>query len=224
MDFDFDLPDAAPVKGASPAFRSHPPDAAGIELLSLRADGRDGAAVEEPKPPPAMRIFPPSTARMGQTSRPSTPARRTPTPQPAGRAATPAEAPPRASNDSVATLVRQNSDASEPDTPVMRSIFPRFNPDLAPNRQSYHPNMEAVPPQLASRAESRGERAPSVASPRPQDHWGVQHQARPSNVSQTQLPPPAELSSTDDLVDLWALANGQGEQLAAETFVLGLQW
>lgn len=144
------------------------------------------------------------------------------------------------------TLVRSNSAPSpalhSPISPVMRSIFPRYNPTLPLARQHYYPSnpnlrgsaneaarLEALrSPAYAgsvdSRAETLGEnilgtvpRSPITASP---SGSGI-----PSRIpGHTCALPSSPISTPEDLLDLWSIANGQGSQEAAATYTLGLSW
>lgn len=144
------------------------------------------------------------------------------------------------------TLVRRNSAPSpglhSPVSPVMRSIFPLYNPTLPLARQHYYPsnpnlrrsaNDEAGSEALrsptntgsvGSRAETLGEnilgtvpRSPINASPR---RSGI-----PSGIpGHTHILPSSPISTPEDLLDLWSIANGQGSQEAAAKYTLGLSW
>lgn len=144
------------------------------------------------------------------------------------------------------TLMRSNSAPSpgllSPISPVMRSIFPRYNPTLSLASQHYYPSspnrggssnevarLEALrSPAYAgsvdSRAEISGEnilgtvpRSPIIASP---SGSGI-----PSRISgHAHTLPSSPISTPKDLLDLWSIANGQGSQEAAATYTLGLSW
>lgn len=141
------------------------------------------------------------------------------------------------------TLVRSNSAPSpglhSPISPVMHSIFPRYNPTLSLARQHYYPSnpnlresaneaarqeasrLPAYTGNVDSRAETLGEnilgtvpRSSIIASP---SGIGV-----PSQISGHINTFP--VSTPEDLLDLWSIANGQGSQEAAATYTLGLSW
>lgn len=143
-------------------------------------------------------------------------------------------------------LVRSNSAPSpglhSPISPVMHSIFPRYNPTLSLARQHYYPSNpnlrgsanEAARPEayrlpaytgnLDSRAENLGENIlgtvpPSSISASPS---GIENPSRSSG--HTQNCPNSLVSTPEDLLDLWSIANGQGSQEAAATYTLGLGW
>lgn len=147
---------------------------------------------------------------------------------------------------SLPTLVRSNS-ASSPDghspiSPVMRSIFPRYNPTLPLARQDYYPTnpilrrsaneaarseafrSQAYTGSVDSRAQTLGEnilgtvpRSPITSSP---SRSGI-----PSRISgHTHALPNSPISTPEDLLGLWSIANGQGSQEAAATYTLGLSW
>lgn len=144
------------------------------------------------------------------------------------------------------TLVRRNSAPSpglhSPISPVMHSIFPRYNPSLSLARQHYYPsnqNLRGSPNEAArpeasrlpaytgnvdSRAETFGEnilgtvpRNSITASPS-----GIGISSRISG--HTHNFPNSPVSTPEDLLDLWSIANGQGSQEAAATYTLGLSW
>lgn len=143
-------------------------------------------------------------------------------------------------------LFRSNSAPSpglhSPISPVMHSIFPRYNPTLSLARQHYYPSNsnprgsanETARPQASKwstytgNVDSRGEtlaeniigtvpRSSITASP---SELGV-----PSRISgHTHTFSNSPVSTPEDLLDLWSIANGQGSQEAAATYTLGLSW
>lgn len=144
------------------------------------------------------------------------------------------------------TLVQSTSAPSpglhSPISPVMHSIFPRYNPNLSLARQHYYPsnqNLRGSAKELArpeasrlpaytvnvdSQAETFGEnilgtvpRSSITASPS-----GIGIPSRSSG--HTHNFPNSLVSTPEDLLDLWSIANGQGSQEAAATYTLGLSW
>lgn len=129
--------------------------------------------------------------------------------------------------------VRSSSAPSmEAQSPVMRSMFPRYNPQVSLAKQHYYPSRESnsrmanVRPGLggsssrtmsiSSREETRSTdfSRPGVGSFRERDSLRSSHSSDPR--------PP--LSSPEELLDLWSMANGQGNQEAATTYTLRLSW
>ena len=231
----FHLPKMAP--SGNPLHRKETPvaDSANksAKLVNLKVDTRQTVvAVAEAGQVP--KIIPPPPARLAE-SRSSTPVRDANYPQPGNRAATPVEpatTPP--SQASSSTLVRRSSDASEQQTPAMRTMFPRFDPQVPLAQQQYYPPIERVPPALVRESE-RAQYSPSLYSqPRSPPAFGVNNpwaSSRPQNTVTVSSPlritePPStvELSSSEELLDLWTIANGQTCPEAAEAYTLGVQW
>lgn len=142
------------------------------------------------------------------------------------------------SQTSSPTLVRSSSAASmEAQTPIMRSMFPRYNPQVSLAKQHYYPSHESnsrvanVRPDVggsSSRTRSISSteeiRSPNFSRP------GVGISRRVPSLesdlivaSESPEPRPA-LSSAEELLDLWSVANGQGSQEAASTYRLRLSW
>lgn len=205
----------------------------GNKLVNLRVDTRQiVVAVAEAGQVP--RVIPPPPARLVEP-RPSTPVRDSNSPQPDNRASTSVEVratPPSHANSS--TLVGQNNDGSEQQSPAMQSMFPRFDPQVPLAQQQYYPTLERAPPALVRGIEG-AQYSPSLYSqPRSPPAFGVNN---PWAASRTQnavtvssplriseLPSTVEVSSSEQLLDLWSIANGQTCAEAAEAYTLGLQW
>ena len=194
-------------------------------------DTAEQAPRKKPQPPP---LAIPPKAYISDDQRPATPPS-PPTSFPTrSRAASPAEVPlPRSSTDTP-TLVRSNSGA----TPVMRSMFPRYDPNVPFTQQQYRPDIQRVPG-LASAIAVAG-----TASYRPPSYL-QQANNRPSSAylqlereglraadikeSPFQSADNAEhaktLSSPEELLDLWDIANGQtATEGVADTQFLELSW
>ena len=125
----------------------------------------------------------------------------------------------------------------ETQSPVMRSMFPRYNPQIPLAKQHYYPSRESsslitnVRPELEG-SSSRTMSTPSTGDIRSQDHSragvgsfrGVLTSQRGSLQSCHSSDPSPPLSSPEELLDLWSIANGQGNWEAATTYTLRLSW
>ncbi|MCJ1292584.1 hypothetical protein MMC34_004135 [Xylographa carneopallida] len=196
-----------------------------------------------PPPPPlqnspatAQKIASPKRALVVNTSRPSSPLRMSTYPEP------PTTRPSSPVQDSVApqshrsspTLVRNGSIGSTgTHSPIMRSMFPRFNPAIPLARQNYVPTIEraaeSMPwqgggytPETYSPSLYSPPSSPPTAS---QSNWKT---TRPGHGGINQSPLhvsdalPPNLSTPEELIDMWSIANGQGSLEAAATYKLGL--
>ncbi|PYH42363.1 uncharacterized protein BP01DRAFT_346876 [Aspergillus saccharolyticus JOP 1030-1] len=103
----------------------------------------------------------------------------------------------------------------------MRSMFPRYDPQLPLNQQAYYPQLSAHTPRNYSR--------PSHIhlSPAPEIDQALGPKTVPASVLNFPLgvldAPEMRYSSAEDLVSLWEAANGQRPQNMPETFYLRLQ-
>ena len=108
-------------------------------------------------------------------------------------------------------------------------MFPRYNPNIPLTHQSYYPAIDRaaiLPEELVNRPEyspslysQRGGPSPAVSSNGPK----TPHSA--SNLEDQMVQEPAQdLSTPEELLDMWSIANGQDSQEAADTYVLGLSW
>lgn len=199
--------------------------------------------VPEPKPhPPPLTI--PAKAHIADDQRPDTPPSPL-TPSPIqSRAPSPAGIPLPRSSTNTPTFIRSDSVASVQNasspvvvSPVMRSMFPRYDPSRPLNRQSYYPNEDAVPGLAAAMAVAGS----SSNNPyRQAGHRSVSdfvkrdlEKVRSDSASIKESPlrnmddveDRAALSSPEELLELWAIANGQAARHeAAETCNLELSW
>ncbi|TKA76590.1 hypothetical protein B0A49_03317 [Cryomyces minteri] len=113
------------------------------------------------------------------------------------------------------TLVRRNSGATNwspvgsADLPVMRSIFPRYNPNIPLSQQHYAPT-QASPTYIPREHISKAPYSPSHE--RPQRYAAISRTA-----------PMPSLSTTAELEDLWNVASGQRVSTVARTYRLKLQ-
>lgn len=138
------------------------------------------------------------------------------------RAASPADSLNRSIHSTSPTLVRSDSVASTTETrsPLMRSIFPRYNPNLPLSQQRYHPDPASVSPtNLPREVISKAEYSPSLYSPGSAGGVGREGKAemlrttRFGNASETTM---VKYSSMEELGSLWEAANGQSNYEAPE--------
>ncbi|MCJ1301195.1 hypothetical protein MMC08_003994 [Hypocenomyce scalaris] len=117
-------------------------------------------------------------------------------------------------------------------SPVMRSMFPRFDPTIPLHQQRYYPTAERGPSPIPSAATARPEYAPAMYSPTgrtPTAESGYNQFESPRTPTATYPLPPAmaeaqpEISTPSDLLSLWSLANGQGLDSTTSTYVLQLE-
>ena len=141
------------------------------------------------------------------------------------------------SQSSSTTLVRSDSNSSStPRTPVMRSIFPRYNPSLPLAKQQYYPSVDrSLGPIIATNEASRSsafsmsvysqneKSTPQLKPAMEGSSTSLAHEhTSPLQESKEAEPPP--LSTPEDLLDLWSVANGQGSREAACPYNLKLEW
>ncbi|KAL2358705.1 hypothetical protein BJ546DRAFT_1088499 [Cryomyces antarcticus] len=113
------------------------------------------------------------------------------------------------------TLVRSNSGASNwspvdsADLPVMRSIFPRYNPNVPLSQQHYAPT-QASPTHIPRERISKAPYSPNYE--RPQSYAVISRAA-----------PTPSLSTTAELAGLWSVASGQRASTVALSYRLKLQ-
>ncbi|RFU26641.1 hypothetical protein B7463_g9697, partial [Scytalidium lignicola] len=186
-------PQSAANRTGSPAFQSEAPEL-GIDgrqsALSGRQSALDGRASPITIPPPAQ--FGHEIPR-SQTSL--------------------SEAPTLARSNSNSPDVRdaRNTVQGSPsrDEPIIRSIFPRYNPDLPLEHQQYYPT-EASPTHIPKTIISKSPYTPSISG---RSSAGLQS---PLSVGQSPGRFPASLydetilepSSTDELKEFWKVACG----------------
>ena len=114
----------------------------------------------------------------------------------------------------------------------MRSMFPRYDPTLSLAQQRYYPNVEVDPATTAatSRVNNSGFYSPSLytspeasadtGEPGLPNGLGLQHARKFSERSGDIV----GFSTAVELVDFWALANGQTSLKAAKEYRLELSW
>lgn len=136
------------------------------------------------------------------------------------------------SHTSSPTLVRMGSTASTGTySPVMRSIFPRYDPTLSLGQQRYYPSVEIGSTVAATSTWANNDggtyspslytqpEAPSVGQETaPPSGLGLQDAGRFSE----KLEDMPGFSTPLELVDFWALANGQASKKAAKEYRLEL--
>lgn len=134
--------------------------------------------------------------------------------------------------------VRSNSAPSlETQSPVMRSMFPRYNPQIPLAKQHYYPSRDDNLRMANVRPKLRGSSSQTMSTSsgeetRSQDHsvpsmgslrtaLTSERESLQSSRCSDSRPP---LSCPEDLLDLWSLANGQGNWETATTYTLQLSW
>ncbi len=172
-------------------------------------------------------------ALVTDNQRPVTPPGQIFPPPPRNRPASPR------STSSSPTLVRNGSIASTAThSPVMRSMFPRYDPSVRLTRQQYYPNAESRPnrPNRTRDADNSSSYSPSLysqmgsMSPKfaKQDMGspGTLTGSRPCSPFEASegSSHPSKLSTPEELLDLWSIANGQGSEEALDTYTLSLNW
>lgn len=197
------------------------------------------AAKQRPQPPP---LAIPPKAHVAQEQRPATLPSPFPSPQ-QQRSPSAADVPLPHSSVPTPTLVEDYSISSpKSETPVMRSMFPRYDPSRPLARQSYYPDVEAVPG-LASAMAAAGSSSINRSSNNPYRQQMARRSLDPAKVSlENQRLGIAEVkesplravetseqqatySEPDDLGEIWNIANGQAaSEEAAEAYSLELSW
>lgn len=131
-----------------------------------------------------------------------------------------------------AVVVTAAEDDHTEQTPVMRSMFPRFDPEVRMSRQDYVPPVELLPPPPPLLPGMRSSRPNSQVSVYVPAQSSPMPSPSPYLTPQRVMSPPAppldradqELSAPEELLDLWTIANGQLCPEAKESYVLGLEW
>ncbi|KAI9758069.1 MAG: hypothetical protein M4579_003200 [Chaenotheca gracillima] len=123
------------------------------------------------------------------------------------------------------TLVRSHSNAST--FVPMRSMFPRYNPNVPLAEQQYRPT-QASPTHIPREIISKAPYSPSVYSPGHPGTPGTGYAAGPATAPPTINSFPEgvlnkrelQFSSREELSELWEAANGQNTETAGRTFAL----
>ena len=208
-----------------------PPPAGPPSVIPETQDTAEHSPKQKPQPPP---LAIPPKAYISDNQRPATPPS-PPTSFPTrSRAASPTEIPLPRSTTNSPTVVRRNSGA----TPVMRSMFPCYDPNIPLTQQQYRPDIDRVPG-LASAMAVAGTssyRPPSYSQQvnnRPSSAYLQLERGRLKAADIKESPfrsaDNAEhqiaLSSPEQLLDLWDVANGQtASEEVVDTYVLELSW
>ncbi|KAI9866234.1 MAG: hypothetical protein M1830_005995, partial [Pleopsidium flavum] len=210
-----------------------------IEEIKALDDGANAVVIqviEDSRVPSPISALP--QAHVAERSRSNTPTsqlserRGAASPAPL-RAASPADSLNRSARSASATLVRSNSAASTTDTrsPLMQSIFPRYNPSVPLSQQRYYPDTArgASPTNLPREVVSKAEYSPWSYSPgsagRITKHgYAEGPKTAPASVINftegvlEKITP--KYSSVEELGGLWEAANGQSGQKMPESFRL----
>ncbi|MCJ1250968.1 hypothetical protein MMC30_008198 [Trapelia coarctata] len=206
---------------------SPPPPAVAQVASSVPVRSASPAAIP-PSPPAPIQIAAPPRARTHGSPRPSSPLRISTTPEPPTRATSPAQGSiSQQTHRSSPTLVRNGSIASTgTHSPVMRSMFPRFDPALPLTRQNFAPTPGVGPAAWQGEAPSLHSYSPSLYSTplttSKSNFKEARAGMRQSPLQNSELAPP-NLSSPEQLLDLWSLASGQETEECSETYTLGLR-
>lgn len=206
-----------------------------VQQVTIQTEPR-----QKPQPPP---LTIPPKAHIAEDQRPATP----PSPHEhctkQERAPSPANMPLPRSNAPTPTPLEDVGVASpKSETPVMRSMFPRYNPNRPLARQSYYPHLDSVPG-LASAMAVAGS---SSNDPNSNNPYRQQMARRSSDLAKSsfdsQRPGIAEVkesplrnvenseqqaafSTPEELTEVWNIANGQAaSEEAADTYSLELSW
>ena len=229
---EFDMLNSNKANGFVIHITEAPPLPPGPPSVILEAqDAPEQAPRQKPQPPPLAL---PPKAYISDDQRLATPPS-PPTPSPRDCVpALPAQVSLPGSSTNTPILVRSNSGAA----PVMRSMFPRYDPTMPFTQQHYRPDIERAPGLASAMAVAR---TPSCRPP----SYSQQATNRPSSAylqSETARTKPADirespfrsadhtesestLSSPERLLDLWDVANGQtAPEEVADTYSLELSW
>lgn len=205
---------------------------ADFEMINMKGgDGGQGfiITITEADVPSLEHLPLPPKARVAGDQRPVSPLPKIST---QARPSSPLNPSPSLSRSNSPKLVRSGSSASTgTHSPVMRSMFPRFDPTLPLAQQNYHPNIERLPGPPPIKSDSLGNYSPSMYSqsspdlsqrPRNLKLWTGNNgpSFKPTQASS----PVPDCSTTEELLDLWSLASGQKDEASIETFKFGMDW
>ena len=215
-----------------PRFASPSPEQHNLPSIVLSAPSK--AQVPNKQSPSSTtrpRTPSPSQKQMQTTSRSSSPVHSSPS---RTRAPSPLqlEGSPR-SQASSPTLVRKGSNASTrtaTHSPVMRSMFPRYDPSVSLGRQQYYPSAQSgrvsseVPEHMSSSSlcsqqnrQNGRPLAPTLVIP-------ASSGTAPILQEVINGPATVTFSAPDELTQLWDIANGQGRDGANDAFKVELGW
>ena len=236
MATEFQLPDIAPPGNTFPSRSGTPtqaPKPLNIGTPSLKLDTRQiviavtaASSVEEIQPPPPVHVVetqPVAPFKVESNTKENE----------IGKENT-KSSPEAESGSSSATLVHGTNNGPDETSPVMRSMFPSLNAAVPLAQQQYYPTLERAPPVFIAPREN-AQYSPSLYSqPRSppttllaSDPWAASRipstifNASPLRITEESSP---EISSSEQLLDLWGIADGQGSVEAAESYTLGLKW
>lgn len=203
-----------------------PPEQLNLPSIVLSApskgpDKQSSVATNRPRTP-----SPPAT-QVQSNARSSSPGYRSPRSQPPSPLRL--EGSPR-SRASSPTLIRKGSNASTrtaTHSPVMRSMFPRYDPSIPLNRQRYYPNSQIgtdvtgqmYSPSVYSEQKRQSSRPSAPALVIPTSSGAVPILQQSSNGSALSM-----FSTSEQLLHLWDIANGQSQDGVEENFTVELAW
>ena len=148
---------------------------------------------------------------------------------PPSRAPSAADVPLPRSSTNTPAFDQKSGQLGEPEqTPVMRSMFPSYNPNISLAKQEYAPNMTIVPPTNFNRRFSSNnpyfqQKNRSQTSLAPSLPATKEPKESPLRRSES-LKRASAISTPEDLLEMWNIANGQDFEQAAESYVLELSW
>lgn len=202
--------------------------------------GFSPAPQRKPQPPPLM--IPPK-AHVAQEPKPATPPSPL-TPSPTQEHAPSAADVPLPRSNAPTPIPAEDGSLASPksETPVMRSMFPRYDPSRPLARQSYYPNVEAIPGLASALAvvgsshinrtsnnpyrQQMARKSLDLAKPSLDSQRPGTAEVKESPLRTVEHPEQQALySEPEDLSEIWNIANGQaasGE--AADTYTLELSW
>ena len=219
----------APEEPRSP---SPLPEQHSLPSIVLSAPPKAQVATQQsPSSSTRPRTPSPTQPQMQIASKPSPPLQKS---SPRSRAPSPLqlEGSPR-SRASSPTLIRKGSNASTrtaTHSPIMRSMFPRYDPSIPLNRQHYYPSTHSgrvasetpqhmSSPSLYSQQYRQSSRplAPTLVIPTSSGTAPILQQAPNEPIIGT-------FSTPDELLHLWDIANGQARDGAEDALKVELGW
>lgn len=136
------------------------------------------------------------------------------------------------SHTSSPTLVRKGSNASTrtaTHSPIMRSMFPRYDLNASLAQQRYHPQGGRITqnqarntsiPNVYSRQGRKGNRLTLPVLEIPSQSSGLV----PILQQNASMPSSFALSTPEELLPLWSIANGQAASVTKDTYIIELSW
>lgn len=190
-----------------------------------------GPSTRQGKPSPGTTNRPrtpsPPATQVHSNARSSSPVYRSPRSQPPSPLRL--EGSPR-SRASSPTLIRKGSNASTrtaTHSPIMRSMFPRYDPSIPLNRQRYYANSQmgtdatgqTYSPSVYSEQKRQTSRPSAPALVIPTSSGAVPILQQSSNGPAVSI-----FSTSEQLLHLWDIANGQSQDGVEENFTVELAW